>query len=533
MAKLQTAELTQEQIDAIDNYGSSITTMKDFVSITRRRPGFMIGAIGKDGYLNMMREIFQNSIDQIMDSSSPCDWFSFKYDMNTLEVEVRDNGKGFPFDDMMRILTKEYTSKNYEKKLGQYSTGMHGCGAKVVIALSEYACVESYRYDGEARKLEFKKGYPTTKEPVPIPNKEKFQGSIVRFIPDFDVMGEIYLDWQVPYKLIKHIMSITAIGTKMDFIAIDMEGVEHKEHIVNKDGIITDLIMRVKNPIIKPITMAFDDGTHKLEAAFTYDGGDDKNPPDFEPHITSFANACPTTKNGGKHCDGTLLGITKWFSDYMNKVYLINQKSKEKTVVTAQDIRTGLNIFISAAHLEPIFSGQAKDILTNEDMVPFCKDVVINTLNEWSKANPGDLLKLSKYFKDIADIRMKTDKEKVKIVTKYQENSLTGLPAKYSRPKGKCKELILVEGDSAGGSAKTVKGPDQGIFPLRGKIPSAFEKTRQDFWNNAEIQGIARIILGHPYNGKNFDINEVEWEKIIFMTDADVDKLNCLKMLFV
>jgi DNA gyrase/topoisomerase IV subunit B len=118
MAKLQTAELTQEQIDAIDNYGSSITTMKDFVSITRRRPGFMIGAIGKDGYLNMMREIFQNSIDQIMDSSSPCDWFSFKYDMNTLEVEVRDNGKGFPFDDMMRILTKEYTSKNYEKKLG-------------------------------------------------------------------------------------------------------------------------------------------------------------------------------------------------------------------------------------------------------------------------------------------------------------------------------------------------------------------------------------------------------------------------------
>ena len=530
MANNKTAELTQEQIAAIDNYGSSITTMKDFVSICRRRPGYQIGAIHDKGFLNMMREIFQNSVDQLMDSTSPCDWFSFYYNMNTLEVVVKDNGKGFPFNDMLRI-TREYTSQNYEKKPFAYSSGMHGVGLSVCLALSEYASVESYRYDGQAKQLIFKKGYTDFKEPKSIPNKDKFQGSIVRFIPDPEIMGEINLDWKVPYKLIKHIMSITPIGSSMDFIAIDLEGVEHKEHIVNKDGIITDLIMKVKNPIIKPITLGFDDGTHKLEAAFTYDGGDDKNPPSVDPAVTSFSNYCPT--KDGTHISGTIDGIVRWFSNYMNKVYLINQKAKDKTVVTAPDIRTGLNIMIAAAHLEPIFSGQAKEILTNKDMEPFCKEVVMKALDEWSKANPGDLLKLSKYFKEIAEIRMKTDKEKVKIVTKYQENTLTGLPAKYSRPKGKCKELILVEGDSAGGSAKTAKGPDQGIFPLRGKVPSAFEHTKQKFWDNAEIQGIARIILGHPYNGKNFDINEVEWEKIIFMCDADVDKLNCLKMLFV
>ena len=128
---------------------------------------------------------------------------------------------------------------------------------------------------------------------------------------------------------------------------------------------------------------------------------------------------------------------------------------------------------------------------------------------------------------------MKSDKEKLKIVTKYQENTLTGLPAKYARPKGKCRELILVEGDSAGGSAKTAKGDDQGIFPLRGKVPSAFEHTKQKFWDNAEIQGLARIILGKPYT-RNFDINDVEWEKIIFMCDADVDQIVLgPKMLFV
>ena len=121
MAKLQSAELTQEQRNAIDNYGNNITTMKDFVSICRRRPGYQIGAIENKGFLNMIREVFQNSVDQIMDDTSPCDHFSLKYDMRTLEVTVTDNGKGVPFDDMVRILTKEYTSQNYEKKPFQYS----------------------------------------------------------------------------------------------------------------------------------------------------------------------------------------------------------------------------------------------------------------------------------------------------------------------------------------------------------------------------------------------------------------------------
>ena len=522
MAKIQSAELTQEQINAIDNYGNSITTMKDFVSICRRRPGYQIGAIGNRGFLNMMREVFQNSVDQIMDKTSPCNNFSFKYDMRNLEVTVIDNGKGFPFDDMVRILTKEYTSKNYEKRLFEYSSGMHGVGLKVCLALSETAIVESYRYDGKAKRMEFHKGYPIYKEPKDIPNKDSFQGSVVKFVPDLDIMGDINLDWKEPYKLIKHIISITPIGTQMDFIAIDPDGVEHKEHIINKDGIITDLIMKVKNPIIKPITFAFDDGTHKIEAAFTYDGGDEKNPPDFEPRTTSFANFCPTSKNGGTHVDGTIDGIVRWFSNYMNKVYLINQKAKEKTVVTFADIKTGLNLFVAAAHLEPILQGQSKDVLTNKDMEPFCKEVTMKALDEWSKTNPGDLAKLSKYFKDIAEIRMKTDKEKVKIVTKYQENTLTGLPAKYSRPKGKCKELVIVEGDSAGGTVKTARSNDQGVFPLKGKIPSAFEKSKQEFLNNAEIQGIARVILGKPYT-RNFSIDEVEWEKIIIMADADVD----------
>ena len=125
MAK-QLNTITEEQKKAIDNYGSQIKTMEDFVSAVRNRVNQFLGPSGSAGYLNMIREIFQNSIDQLMDVKSPCNWISLIYDMRTLEVSVEDNGLGIPFDDMVRIFTKQYTSKNYTKNLGDYSSGWNG-----------------------------------------------------------------------------------------------------------------------------------------------------------------------------------------------------------------------------------------------------------------------------------------------------------------------------------------------------------------------------------------------------------------------
>ena len=390
--------------------------------------------------------------------------------------------------------------------------------------------VESFRYDGKAMKLCMEYGYPTTKKPNPIPNKEKKQGARITFKPSLDVLGDINLNWAVLYDLVKHIISITPIGSIAEFTAIDMDGKKHYEKIINNDGIITDLIMKVKSPINKPIVLFEDDGRHKLEIAFCFD----MNPPQESmglPIVTSFSNFCPT--RGGVHVDGSIDGICRWFTNYMNKVYLANQKAKDKTVVILNDIKNGLNIMIAAAHLEPEFDSQSKTYLSNPDMEPFCKEAVMKGLDVWAKANPQDLSKLSKYFKDLADIRMKSEKEKVKISTKYVQNSLTGLPSKYARPTKRNYEFIIVEGDSAGGTVKVGRDETcQGIFPIRGKIPSAFEKTKQEFWNNAETQGIARIILGKDYY-RNFDpIKDVEWDKIIFMADGDVDKLHCPKILF-
>lgn len=467
----------------------------------------------------MGREIFQNSVDQILDSDSPGNWFSFFYDMRTLEVKVEDNGKGLPYNDIIRTLTQNHTSKNFEKQLYQYSSGLHGSGSKIVNALSSTYIVESYKYDGTAVRVEFHKGVPTTKKPTPIPNKKKKQGLTTYFVPDPEIMGEnIVLDWKKFYNLIKIIMSLTPIGSKMDFEAIDLEGKSFKETIVNKDGIYTDLIMKTQKPIIAPIRCFADDGMHKLEIAFCYDSGGDEGPDDKE-SVTSFANFCPTL--GGTHVDGCMDGISRWFSQYMNTIYLANQKSKDKLRVTPSDIKCGLNVIIAAAHLEPVMTGQSKELLSNEDMVGFCKEVVMKGLDEWSKSNPGDLAKLSKFFKDVAELRVKNENGRAKITQKYKSNAVNSLPEKYKRPlQNKGIELVIVEGDSACGTAEVGRDPNyQGVFPIRGKIINAFGHSKREVFENAEVQAITQIILGSEYH-RNFTLDEVKVEKVIFMADT-------------
>ena len=242
---------------------------------------------------------------------------------------------------------------------------------------------------------------------------------------------------------------------------------------------------------------------------------------------------CPTI--AGEHITGTIEGITKWFSQYMNNIFLANQKAKDKLKVIPADIKSGLNVMISGFCLEVTFVGQAKEQLSVPEMQGFCKDVVMKGLNEWSKANPQDLAKLSKFFKEIAELRMKQDGEKAKIVTKYTKNPIKNLPQKYVRPlTDKDTELIIVEGDSALGTVRLARDPNtQGLFPIRGKIANAFRMSKQAFFSNEEVQAITQIIFGQEYK-KGLTLEDVKVSKVIFFADADVDnEKNCPEILFV
>lgn len=509
---------------AINNYSSRIKTITDYVQVVRKMPGMYCGGIGNRGFLSLIREVYQNSIDQVEDPHSPADTVYLYYNEITKEVKVMDNGLGFPFEDIERMITTPNTSKNYEKRDFEYSSGLHGVGLKVTNALSSILIAESYRYDGKAIRFTTVEGKPDPSKkhnPEDIPNKDKKQGSSIYFVPT-EVLGDITLSWKSVYRLMKNILSLTEIGSKVIFEAVDSNNQMYKETIVNTKGIITNLVEKVSRPMCKPIVFHHDTGKMKLDIAFLYDAGTGEDGPESVENVIAFCNMCPT--EGGDHIEGSLDGICRWFCNYMNKIFLNNQKSKNKTTVQPVDIKCGLNVMISGALLEPIFVGQAKETLSSPEMGEFCKNVIMDGLEEWSKTNPQELLKLCKYFKDIADARIKASAEKVKIVKKYEENVLTGYPRKFARPLKQNKEFIIVEGDSAAGIVKKARDVNtQGIFPIRGKIINAFTHSKATVFNNEEIQGINKILFNGPYRRQFDPMKDIQWEKIIIMADADVD----------
>ena len=522
--------LTQEQIENIQNYGDEIETLKNFVEAVRKRPGMYIGHLGDEGYINMAREIFQNAYDELIKLSSPCDTIIVSFDERTFTFIVEDNGRGIPFGHMIRIFNNQHTSSNYTRKKGEYPSGLHGVGAKVTNALSEFFKVESYNsITGEGRIVEFKCGYPWDKGEKSIPNPDNKQGTIVTFIPDLKILGPLNVNKNSIRNLIEMLLPLSDKGSKCIFNTIDIHGKQTSEVIVNEDGIFKFMVELTQHPLVMPIHLFKDTGFMKMDIQFTYDTDITAM---NEETVMAFANSCPTI--AGPHIDGLKEGIAYFFTNYMNKVYLTTTSGKKNKnlKITAADTRVGLKAVLSAAHIEPTFSGQAKEILDNKDMGPFIKNSIVDGLEEWSKNNPKDFAKVCRYLKDVAELRLKQDKEKINLNKKYASNTLTGLPSKYVQPVGKKNlELWIVEGDSAAGNMDTKRNIEtQGYFPIRGKMPNAFATSAKEFLENAEVAGIINII-GGGY-GKNFDISKVKWEKIVFGADADADGSHICSLLF-
>lgn len=516
--KKNNIEISMEE--NIRNYANEITTLDSFVKAVRKLPGMYIGNIGNPGFLTMIKEIFQNSLDEVMRRKSPCDMIRISYDERTHETIIEDNGRGIPFSKMIDIYTKEHTSTNYEKEDFDYTAGVHGVGGKVTNALSAIFIVESYIL-GKAKRIEFIDGIPSSEEPVDIPNTENKQGTIVRFRPSYEALGEVSLKIEPILELIKGMLSKTTLGTRFEFNGIFLDGTPYHEVMVNEDGLLSYIIMKTINPLIKPIMYAEDTGKMKAEIVFTYDSNDLQ-----DANISTFANFCNVTD--GPFKTGFEQGLCNFFRNYVNKIYLANNK---KVSIVNADIMVGLKAVINVAHLNPIFTGQAKERLGNEDMLPFIRDLTLKSLNKWSKENPQDLQRICKYLKDVAEIRLKSEGEKIKLGTRYESSSISGLPSKYEKPIGNSNlEFLIVEGDSAKGPANEARCKKrQGVFPIRGKLPNALTTEKSKFLKNPEVDAIITII-GGGY-GRSFDISKVKWEKIIFMADADVDGLHIRTLL--
>lgn len=407
---------------------------------------------------------------------------------------------------------------------------MHGVGSKVVNALSRYYTVDSCIL-GVCKRVEFIDGKPWNKgdkfNELTVKQPPIYQGTIVTFAPAEEVLGPITCTWEDVYNLITLLLPTTKIGTTIEFHSFTSDGKPVDDVLVNEDGLMKFIIESTSSPLVAPIIISNSCEDMKVDVILTY------SPELGDEHIVSFGNFCPT--RSGTHVEGFKEGLTTFFRNYMNKVFLVGKKTK--TTVINNDILAGLTAVVSAAHLHPIFTGQAKEHLSNAEIKDFVKQSVISALEEWSKVYPKDLQKICSYLKDIAEVRLSADKQKIKITNKYTGSSLTGLPRKYVAPTGTKEdglEVFIVEGDSAKGPATNNRiNKRQGVFPIRGKIPNAFSTAKDKFLSNAEVAGIISILdngAGKNY-GKNMDISKCPFEKIIFTTDADADGKHINKLL--
>lgn len=542
MPSLKKGNLTADKIKKIQGYADTIVSLSNFEAM-RKRPGEFIGSKGNKGFINMVREIVQNTLDEIQKEDSVCTTGRISFDEVTKTVTVEDNGKGIPFGEMHTIFTKNNTGSNFKPKSGVFTSGMHGVGSKAVNALSHSFIVESYMCGAvlggkpACHRIEFVEGEVVNvkgshKGELELPNPTDFQGTRVTFTPSKIVMGDITSTCEDVLNLVAMLIPLVKVGTKVQFVGTRMDGTQFTKDVENQDGILTFIISTIGRPLIPPIMISAvkDDFKMKTDIAFTFDptnvGG--------KAVVRSFANACPTggisdEDHTSVHTKAFVDEVGSFFRNYMNKVFLANSKSKTK-VIADDVINAGLNAVVTVSHIDPVFSGQAKEIFTNDDVPDFMKSTIRAYLNEWIKTHGDDLQKLCKYLKEVADLRTKGDKDKIKLVLK-NKSSIDGLPSKYEKPIGKTHlELLIVEGDSAMGPARKARDPKrQGIYPIRGKFKNAMAYNRAAYFDNEETIGLRAIL--DAGDGKTFDINKCKFEKVIALADADVDGKHIRQLL--
>lgn len=512
----------------IMNYGEEIKSIESFVDAVRKTVGQYLGYNDTRGHINMIREILQNSLDEMIKEASPCHEIWVQFNEMDLSTTIMDTGRGIPFDNIIRIFCKQHTSSNYIKKPGEYSSGRHGVGSKVTNACSKIFIIESFNgIIKEGRRVEFIEGHPWKKGEVKFKNKEGKQGTTVYFIPSDKVMKNLNTTCEDVLKLVSTLFYLTppGVGNTIHFSGMKKNGKTIETTMVNQDGILSFIVANTDSPVIAPIVLSADNGTIKADIAFTYDNkalGEEED-------IISFANMCPTVNSQSEHVEGFVTSLSNYFRNYMNKIYL----TKGKTKCINKDIMSGLKAVVTVSHLEPIFSGQAKEIFSGEGVKEFIDELIKTQLDQWIKMNAQDVQRLCKYYKTVADLRMAQDVDKANFIKKVKSvSSLTGLPSKYKPPAGrKDLELIIAEGDSAIGSVEGARDPrKQGIFPLRGKCINVFTNSREKVMQNEEFCAL-RAILGGGGIGKNFDVTKCKFEKVIICGDADPDGKNIRQLV--
>ncbi|GBE14855.1 DNA gyrase subunit B [bacterium BMS3Abin14] len=480
----------------------------------RRRPSMYIGNTSTEGLHHLVYEAVDNSIDEAM--AGYCDKILVTIRVDN-SIVVEDNGRGIPVDMHKKakksaaevVMTTLHAGGKFENSAYKVSGGLHGVGISVVNALSEKLDLEIWR-DEKVYQQSYVRGNPVRK--LNVVGKTRKRGTKVTFLPDADIFEDIMFSFDVLSRRLRE-MSFLNAGV---FISIEDERTDKKNEFHYKGGIVSFVqhLNRNRTPIHKkPVAICGEKDDVTVDIAFQYNDG-------YSENLFSFANNI-NTHEGGSHLVGFKAALTRTVNAYAAASNLLKTI---KTTLSGDDIREGLTAVISVKLPDPQFEGQTKTKLGNSELKGLVETMVNEKLGVFMEENPTVARKI--VMKGTEAARAREAARRAKELTRRKGAlDVANLPGKLADCQAKdpaLAELFLVEGDSAGGSAK--QGRDrriQAILPLRGKIINV-EKARFDkMLGNQEVRTIITA-LGSGV-GNDVDLEKLRYHKVIIMTDADVD----------
>ena len=484
----------------------------------RKRPAMYIGDVGQRGLHHLINEVVDNSIDEAL--AGYCDEIEVIINEDG-SMTITDNGRGIPVDEHPKIklpavevvLTKLHAGGKFDKNTYKVSGGLHGVGVSCVNGLSEHFYAEVHR-DGEIHVMEFEEG--KTVQPLKVKGKTDKTGTIIKFKPDTSIFKQTT---EFKFDIIAERMRELAFLNPEITILLRDDREEDLEETFHYEGGVRDFVNYLdesrESLMEKPIFIKGEVDMVPVQLAIGYNSS-------YSENVHSYVNNI-NTREGGTHITGFRRALTRSLKTYAEN----NRLLKTDVGISGEDFREGMTAVLSVKVPEPQFEGQTKTKLGNSEVQSAVEVIVYEKMNEYLEQNPKTAKKILEKVILAAEAREAARKAR-QLIQRKSAMSGGGLPGKLAdcsiNDPEHC-EIYLVEGDSAGGSAKMGRNRSfQAILPLRGKILNVEKAKINRILENNEIQAmITALGAGVGHAEEDFEMEDLRYHKIIIMTDADVD----------
>jgi len=508
--------------DSNSGYEANSIDVLEGLEAVRERPGMYIGSTGSEGLHHLVDEVVDNSIDEAL--AGHCDTINITVNDNN-SVTVKDNGRGIPvgmhdehdIPALEVILTVLHAGGKFDEQSYKVSGGLHGVGVSAVNALSEHLTAE-VRRNGNLYRHRFEKAVPQGEmETVRELDSSETSGTQITFKPDPEIFEVTEYDNSI---LETRLRQLAFLNPGVEITFTDKRE-EYTETFLYDDGVkeYIDYLNEHKEPIIDDIIHV--SGNDTVEGVGTIEAEIAFQPTESgKEAINSFANNI-ATPNGGKHLTGFKTALTRQYNQYGEENNLFSDLDDN---LTGNDVRDGMTAIISIKHPDPQFEGQTKQTLGNTEVRGVVESLITEEIDRLFEENPTTAKTLVKHSVNAAKARKAAEKAKEVTRRKTKLNTTT-LPGKLADCQNKDpqeSELLITEGDSAGGSAKQGRdNANQAILPIKGKILNVEKHRLSRILDNNEIEAIIKAIGGDV--GDKFSTEDIRYGKIILLMDADVD----------